>query len=651
MFFTTKQYLKAEKYIEVIKKNRKKHHITRDNNYGHEIHLKSLQRLTDIVSKMNNDQRDAFNVICAHLTGDDIAKTAENPKGQLRMMLSGEGGTGKSFLIEAIDLFTKLYFPTPKGSEHGTCIIGAPTGKAALNVNGHTIENLFNFPFLSLRGDKISDPAVQKYYQDRFSHVQLLILDEVSMMGLKKLHKIHQILCCAKQTSDNASCRSTDFQSQCTYTEMQAEHSPLGGMHFLFCGDFYQLDPVKDMVLYSKDIQANTKEEIASEMVYMKIDTYKELKQQMRQNGNNAEDDKFRAFLSNIRKGKASLEDLDYLNHSNKYCSSLDDPALRNLPNDETLTVTPFNGTQNSYGCEQINAYKLEQRKRNACKNIHIWARHTFTSTYNKKKKLQPNTARNLIALQHESNCDKLTSKLILSKGTRVMLRHNLSVTDGLVNGSLGTVHSIIWPKSLKNKIRIDVTSMEEAAEKNQLPPIVLVKFDNLPPHVESFLPDEPHVIPIPPQKQKIRCETGLSVTRHMTPLIQADCVTIHKSQGQSVKNLVCVLNRMQRSRGLFYVAASRATSSKGLFLVKSSCMHPPLLELKDFNGSKPDTYNAIHEEYARLSMKPGDNLKRIISEVVAANKNYLVDLYNLRTYTSDDEGEEFMQSCDEDST
>ena len=213
MFFTTKQYLKAEKYIEVIKNNRKKHHITRDNDYGHEIHLKSLQRLTDIVSKMNNDQSDAFNAICAHLTGDDIAKTAENPKGQLRMMLSGEGGTGKSFLIEAISLFTKLYFPTPKGSEHETCIIGAPTGKAALNVNGHTIENLFNFPFLSLRGDKISDPAVQKYYQDRFSHVQLLILDEVSMMGLKKLHKIHQILCCAKQTSDNASCRTTDFQS------------------------------------------------------------------------------------------------------------------------------------------------------------------------------------------------------------------------------------------------------------------------------------------------------------------------------------------------------------------------------------------------------------------------------------------------------
>jgi hypothetical protein len=108
----------------------------------------------------------------------------------------------------------------------------------------------------------------------------------------------------------------------------------------------------------------------------------------------------------------------------------------------------------------------------------------------------------------------------------------------------------------------------------------------------------------------------------------------------------------MPRSRGLFYVAASRATSSKGLFLVKSSCMHPPLLELRDFNGSKPDTYNAIHEEYSRLSMKPGDNLSRIISEVVAANKNYLVDnLYNIRTYTSDDEGEEFMQSCDEDST
>jgi len=596
---------------------------------------------------MNSDQKTAFDVICAHLIRDSSAVTQTNPTGQLKMMLSGEGGTGKSFLIEAVDRFTKLTFPAPKGSEHESCIIAAPTGKAALNVNGHTIEHLFNFPYLSQKNRSLSEPGVQKYYQDKFGHVQLLILDEVSMMGLSKLHKIHQILSCAKAYDQDSS--SADFQSPSTHDVPQHE-LPLGGMHFLFCGDFYQLDPVKDTTLYSQKFKG-VKDEIASEMVYKQIDTYMELKQQMRQKGRDIEEDQFRSFLSHIRKGQATEQDLAYLKDTNKYCVSLDDVSIRNLPNSETLTVTPFNGTENTYGCEQVNAYKLQQRRRNADVSCIIWAKHTYTTSYakhgKKRKKTHPRADRNLVALMHQANDAKLQSKVTLSRGTRVMLRQNLSVADGLVNGSLGTVHSIIWPKHLQKNIRIDIDSIEKAAERNQTPPIVLVKFDSLPSHVESFTKDEQNVIPIAPQTAKIRCETGLSVTRHMVPLIQADCVTIHKSQGQSVKNLVCVLNRMKRTRGLFYVAASRTTSSKGLFLVKTACMQPALLQLSDFNGEKPDTYKSIHEEYARLDKIPHQNLQRIGERI--GNRNFLADLLNMNTYMNDDDADDFLASSSND--
>ena len=128
-----------------------------------------------------------------------------------------------------------------------------------------------------------------------------------------------------------------------------------------------------------------------------------------------------------------------------------------------------------------------------------------------------------------------------------------------------------------------------------------------------------------------------------MVPLIQADCVTIHKSQGQSVKNLVCVLNRMKRTRGLFYVAASRTTSSKGLFLVKTACMQPALLQLSDFNGEKPDTYKSIHEEYARLDKIPHQNLQRIGERI--GNRNFLADLLNMNTYMNDDDADDFLSS------
>jgi predicted GTPase len=70
---------------------------------------------TPNVSKMNDKQQLAFSIVIEHLRGDhpDL----------LKLIITGEGGTGKSYLINA-------------------ALIMAPTGVAVFNVGGRTIHSV-----------------------------------------------------------------------------------------------------------------------------------------------------------------------------------------------------------------------------------------------------------------------------------------------------------------------------------------------------------------------------------------------------------------------------------------------------------------------------------------------------------------------------
>ena len=58
------------------------------------------------------------------------------------MFVSGVGGTGKSFLIQAIRAFERATWP----DTDNTTAVGAPMGLAACNVNEMTTYHLFQLP-------------------------------------------------------------------------------------------------------------------------------------------------------------------------------------------------------------------------------------------------------------------------------------------------------------------------------------------------------------------------------------------------------------------------------------------------------------------------------------------------------------------------
>ena len=121
--------------------------------------------------------------------------------------LTGAAGTGKTTLIERVKdecLLKKM--------------IVAPTGVAALNIGGSTINSAFRIGFDTF-------PVIQESKDPRFKkllkNLELLIIDEISMVRAPMLDAISETL----QIHRNSS-------------------KPFGGIHVLACGDLFQLPPV-----------------------------------------------------------------------------------------------------------------------------------------------------------------------------------------------------------------------------------------------------------------------------------------------------------------------------------------------------------------------------------------------------------------------
>ena len=129
------------------------------------------------------------------------------------------------------------------------------------------------------------------------------------------------------------------------------------------------------------------------------------------------------------------------------------------------------------------------------------------------------------------------------------MLTRNLCSRMGLCNGSIGTVKDIIYT---------------ENTQPPQLPLAVIVKFDD---YVgPSFFTDDCHSIPIVPQLT-VSSELGVSHERTQLPLKLAWAITIHKSQGLTLKKAWVDIGKSEAFDGLSYVALSRVKSLSDMII------------------------------------------------------------------------------------
>ena len=203
--------------------------------------------------------------------------------------LTGAAGTGKTTLIEKILEDNSL-----------KKIVVAPTGVAALNIGGSTINSAFRIGFDTF-------PVIQESNDPRFKKLlkklELLIIDEISMVRAPMLDAISETLKLHRDSSE-----------------------PFGGVHVLACGDLFQLPPVvkdqEEEAIYEKYesiyfFSANSFKEIVSPSFY-------ELTYSFRQ----SDDNNFYDLLNNIRLGNDLENTINKINASCFNPSNYEESAL-----------------------------------------------------------------------------------------------------------------------------------------------------------------------------------------------------------------------------------------------------------------------------------------------------------------------------------
>ena len=167
-----------------------------------------------------------------------------------------------------------------------------------------------------------------------------------------------------------------------------------------------------------------------------------------------------------------------------------------------------------------------------------------------------------LINFQNDETVSKrsdtggLHTVLKLVPGARVMLTYNIDVSDGLVNGVLGSVTG--FEKNSTGKVTV-----------------VLVTFDNALIGKTTIASSQwktayPESVPILRHEGKFEKfgEKGAQVSRYQFPLTLAWAVTIHKCQGLTLDKIVVSMKGSKKfGNGQAYVAFSRVRSLEDLYI------------------------------------------------------------------------------------
>lgn len=134
-------------------------------------------------------------------------------KTDMSLFLTGKAGTGKTTFLREVVLYTKK-----------KCIVLAPTGIAAVNAGAMTIHSFFQFglgPFVQGVIEPKSDFRINKSKLELIRHLQLLIIDEVSMVRADLMDHIDVEL-----------------------RRIRRNSKPFGGVQLLMIGDLQQLPPI-----------------------------------------------------------------------------------------------------------------------------------------------------------------------------------------------------------------------------------------------------------------------------------------------------------------------------------------------------------------------------------------------------------------------
>lgn len=389
-----------------------------------------------------------------------------------------------------------------------TTDITASTGMAALNIDGSTIHSFSGFFNPDIGLDHVYK-TLSLTSRFKISSCTRLIIDEVSMISNIML----------------------DFLD-CLYRLVRKDDRPFGGIQVMLFGDLLQIPPVSDK-------HSNVKHNFCFMAKVFKEGNFKRrlLDYSFRQGG----DKEFADLLDRMRFAELTVDDKKLLMSRN------------NLPVPEG--ETPVHLFSNNKEVEILN-YKYYSKL------------EEVETTFNLEESgEEPEISR----LKDTAPC---MDPLVLKIGTQVMCLDNRFSKSGIVNGSVGVVTGFTslanHVKKLENSVEyifhIYKASLDLSQyHNNEFDIIPIVKFEsnNLEIPIPYNVWSKTKLI----KNSTTKVEEEIEIARiTQMSLRQAWAITIHKSQGIQVKCLVADLGKVF-SDGQAYVACSRVTSLKGLYL------------------------------------------------------------------------------------
>jgi hypothetical protein len=492
------------------------------------------------------------------------AKSEGKTVAPLKMVVIGPAGCGKSYVIREVLKMLKHYVssnPThflhksPYRSEsnrvnsskvvsmRNLVLVIAHQGVAAYNIGGETIcsalkfgiNTIFSQEYVPLERGADAFADLEK----RLQNTSLLVIDEMSMVSCEMLAFIDKRL----------------RQIRCRPDE------PFGGVDVILAGDLAQLDPAgAGANALHVDVDHNTALGEYGRTIFQSFTEAVMMVSQHR-----VKDAILKDILTRMNKNECTQADVDVFNNE---CY---------IPNVMDQTKW-FDARILAYTNKLVDQYNVKRSTQYENAVTRIFAQHEVYKKGATRDEIARHRQSNLkCAFKRDAQRDaRYPRYLILGKGSRVRVTANICVSYGIANGTTGTVVRMFYRKpragAFFNPVphNMDIQKIVKCEDNFELP-VVLIKLDK---HQEykgpRFHGEEHGVVPIFARSSDVVTIQGVhrfKIRRTMIPLASADAFTVHRSQGESLKQII--VNSIGFTARMTYVALSRASCRENIALLE----------------------------------------------------------------------------------
>jgi len=434
--------------------------------------------------------------------------------------LSGGAGTGKSYVLRALREMAERFYRSRAGEnyEQNLTMTLAPTGKAAFIAGGATIHSVLHIPAnQSLTFNRLDYESLNTL-RTQISHINLWLIDEISMVGHRMLSFVDQRL-----------------------QEVHNSRQIFGGTSVIAFGDLYQLPPVMDGFVFA-DLSSSASHvahyNALAPNLWKENFTMFELTTIMRQQDSRS----FAELLARVREGNQSSQDLNVLQ------SRVIAPDAANYPH----SAQHLFKTNNQVETHNISVYERSTDQKYLIRSIDSVVGAISTDMASHILNIIPSDSRKTA---------QLPCTLPLAVGCRYEISVNVNVSDGLANGAGGiikhiqlttdnfTASGIVWMLFDDNNVGTRTRADRRTLFKS---------------HIDrTWTP----ILPLSRQFQVGRSHSA-QVLRKQFPLRQSAAKTIHRSQGDTIDQVVVDFTSSRKEPHIHYVGLSRVRTLEGLFIL-----------------------------------------------------------------------------------